>query len=158
MPDKNFDPKQPHAKITDIQRQTENGEGSVTWTFQTDYSLKELLGDGFFHAGGNSGLQRLDFIDVWTECNSTTPTFVRLAVTKSIRGLPVEVAQLGEPMKVKTPEIPWYGILGVHKRANAAEIKRAYEEMVDKAGRDKKQKDRILMARDQGLLLNAETA
>ena len=47
MPDKNFDQDMPHAKITDLNRQSENGQGSIQWTFMTDYSVGDVLGKGF---------------------------------------------------------------------------------------------------------------
>ncbi len=108
MPDKNFDRDMPHADITDLNRQSENGQGSIQWTFTTDHTVKEVLGKGFFHSGGRSGLQRLDFIEAWTEFRTISPVLIRLAVTKAVHGMPVEVVALGEPVEIATPEIPWW--------------------------------------------------
>ena len=156
MPDKNFDRDMPHAKITDLQRQSENGQGSIQWTFTTDHSVDEVLGKGFFLSGGRSGLQRLDFVECWTEFRTTSPTLVRLAVTKAVHGQDVEVSQLGEPVKIETAELAWWDILATHKKANRAEIGRAFDVQTGKVGKTKKAKDRLEQARDTALIQNAD--
>ena len=156
MPDKNFDRDMPHADITDLNRQSENGQGSIQWTFTTDHTVKEVLGKGFFHSGGRSGLQRLDFIEAWTEFRTISPVLIRLAVTKAVHGMPVEVVALGEPMGIATPEIPWWDILDTHRKANMAEINRAFDVQMGKVGKTKAAKNRLAQARDTALIQNAD--
>ena len=148
----------PHRSvITDLQRLSHNGSGSVQWGLDTDFDLSEVLEPGFFHVFGKQGLMKNDRIFVVCRKHESTVTHATLVITGSRPGADVLVAQLGEAYEVEITSMTPFERLGVPTTANKHHIDVAYRERAkmlhpDKGG-SKEAMATLTKARDEAMLI-----
>ena len=146
---------EPHALPSEIYRLSENGDGSVNWGHNTDWSLEEVLKPDYFRHAGRHGVQRLDKIDVRCEQHTPSVTFAELLVTISRKNVPIEVALLRDAQTIEISNLGWWEMLGVEPNATAQIIEDAYRDKAkklhpDKKGGDKKRMQDLNKAVEEG--------
>lgn len=148
--------KPPRIEIHEVHRLSENGDGSVQWGVETDFSLAEALVPGFFNLGGKSGFKKHDRVYLVCCQYESVVTHVTLVVKGLHSAAGIEVAQLGEAHAVEMGVLSPFERLGVKPTASRIEIDIAYRERAkrlhpDKGG-DKKAMQELNKARDELLL------